>query len=74
MWNEVEVNLGGQFLYADAVVPSLRTRRRGRINVASLAGVQGIPTSSAYVVSKTALIRLTEIMAQETAGDGIQRA
>ena len=72
-WNEVEVNLRGPFLYAHAVVPSMRTRRRGRIiNVASIAGAQGIPTISAYVVSKTALIRLTEIMAQETAGDGIQ--
>jgi NAD(P)-dependent dehydrogenase (short-subunit alcohol dehydrogenase family) len=51
----------------------MRARRRGRIiNVASIAAVQGIPTMSAYVVSKTALIRLTEIMAQETTEDGIQ--
>jgi len=72
-WNEVEVNLRGPFLYAHAVLPSMRTRRRGRIiNVASIAGVQGIPTISAYVVSKTALIRLSETLALETAGDGIQ--
>jgi NAD(P)-dependent dehydrogenase (short-subunit alcohol dehydrogenase family) len=72
-WNEVDVNLRGPFLYAHAVLPKMRARRKGRIiNVASIAGVQGIPTMSAYVVSKTALIRFTEIMAQETAEDGIQ--
>jgi len=37
-WNEVEVNLRGPFLYAHAVLPSMLTRRRGRIiNVASNA-------------------------------------
>src|SRR5208283_215852 len=72
-WNEVEVNLRGPFLYAHAVLPSMRTRRTGRIiNVASIAGVQAIPTMSAYVVSKTALIRFSEVLARETAGDGIQ--
>ena len=72
-WNEVEVNLRGPFLYAHAVLPGMRTRRRGRIiNLASNAGVQGIPTLSAYVVSKTALIRFTEALALETLEDGIQ--
>lgn len=72
-WSEVEVNLRGPFLYAHAVLPSMRTRRRGRIiNVASIAGTQAISTMSAYVVSKTALIRFSEALARETAGDGIQ--
>jgi NAD(P)-dependent dehydrogenase (short-subunit alcohol dehydrogenase family) len=39
--------------------------------VASVADVQAIPTLSAYVVRKTALIRFSEMPAQETAGDGI---
>ena len=72
-WNEVEVNLRGPLLYAHAVLPSMRARHRGRIiNVASIAGVQAIPALSAYVVSKTALIRFTEALAQETAADGVQ--
>ena len=50
-----------------------RTRRKGRIiNVASNAGVQAISTLSAYVVSKTALVRFTEALALETLEDGIQ--
>jgi NAD(P)-dependent dehydrogenase (short-subunit alcohol dehydrogenase family) len=34
--------------------------------------MQAIRTMSAYAVSKTALIRFSEAMALETAGDGIQ--
>jgi NAD(P)-dependent dehydrogenase (short-subunit alcohol dehydrogenase family) len=72
-WDEVEVNLRGPFLYAHAVLPGMRSRRAGRIvNVASVAGVQSIPTMSAYVVSKTALIRFTEALALESLEDGIQ--
>ena len=63
-WNEVEVNLRGPFLYANAVLPGMRRRHRGRIiNLASRAGIQGIPTLSAYVTSKAALFRT--VYAQE---------
>jgi NAD(P)-dependent dehydrogenase (short-subunit alcohol dehydrogenase family) len=34
--------------------------------------MQGIPTLSAYVVSKTALIRFTEAMALDTVEDGVR--
>ena len=72
-WNEVQVNVRGPFLYARTALLSMRTHRRGRIiNVASIAGLQTIPTLSAYIVSKTALIRLSEILALEAAGYGIQ--
>jgi NAD(P)-dependent dehydrogenase (short-subunit alcohol dehydrogenase family) len=72
-WNEVEVNLRGPFLYANAVLPGMRRRHRGRIiNLASRAGIQGIPTLSAYVTSKAALIRFSEALALETVEDGIQ--
>lgn len=72
-WNEVEVNLKGPLLYAHAVLPSMRARRQGRIiNVASIAGLQALPLLSAYVVSKTALIRLSESLAQETVEEGIK--
>ena len=72
-WNEVEVNLRGPFLYANAVLPSMRTRHLGRIiNVASMAGLQAIPTVSAYGLSKTALIRFSEALALDTVEDGIR--
>jgi NAD(P)-dependent dehydrogenase (short-subunit alcohol dehydrogenase family) len=72
-WNEVEVNLRGPFLYANAVLPGMRVRHKGRIiNVASRAGMQAIPIMSAYVVSKTALIRFSEALALDTVEDGIQ--
>jgi NAD(P)-dependent dehydrogenase (short-subunit alcohol dehydrogenase family) len=71
-WREVEVNLRGPFLYAHAALPRMRARRQGRIiNVASGAGLQAMPLLSAYNVGKTALIRLSETLALEVAGDGI---
>ena len=58
---------------ANAVLPGMRRRHRGRIiNLASRAGIQGIPTLSAYVTSKAALIRFSEALALETIEDGIQ--
>lgn len=48
-------------------------RRRGRIvNMASGAGLEAIPYGSAYVVSKTALIRFTETLAEEIYEYGIK--
>jgi NAD(P)-dependent dehydrogenase (short-subunit alcohol dehydrogenase family) len=71
-WREVEINLCGPFLCARAVLPGMIARRRGRIiNIVSAAGLQAIETVSAYGVSKTALIRLTEALAAETRPHGI---
>jgi NAD(P)-dependent dehydrogenase (short-subunit alcohol dehydrogenase family) len=72
-WREIEINVRGPFLYAHTVVPRMRSRRSGRIiNVASAAGLGTIPLASAYNVSKTALIRFSETLAQETAADGVR--
>jgi NAD(P)-dependent dehydrogenase (short-subunit alcohol dehydrogenase family) len=71
-WREVEINLRGPFLCAQAVLPGMIMRRRGRIiNLTSEAGLQGIETVSAYGASKTALIRLSETLAEETRPYGI---
>jgi NAD(P)-dependent dehydrogenase (short-subunit alcohol dehydrogenase family) len=71
-WREVEINLRGPFLCAHAVLPGMMARRSGRIiNIASVAGLQAIETVSAYSVSKTALIRLTEALAAEMQPYGI---
>jgi NAD(P)-dependent dehydrogenase (short-subunit alcohol dehydrogenase family) len=71
-WRCQEVNLRGPFLCSRSVLPGMIARRGGRIvNVASGAGTQSIPYLSGYVVAKTALIRLTEILAAEAAEHGI---
>jgi NAD(P)-dependent dehydrogenase (short-subunit alcohol dehydrogenase family) len=63
-WQTVEVNLKGAFLCAHAVLPGMVERQRGRIiNLASKAGLFPNTMTSAYSVSKTAMIRLTECLA-----------
>jgi NAD(P)-dependent dehydrogenase (short-subunit alcohol dehydrogenase family) len=71
-WRTVEVNLKGPFLCCAAVMRGMVARKRGRIvNVASGAGTVSIPHMSAYVTSKTALIRLTEVLADEAREHGV---
>ncbi|NTU62809.1 MAG: SDR family oxidoreductase [Chloroflexi bacterium] len=72
-WREVEINVRGTYLCAQAVLPGMLARGQGRIiNLASAAGLQSIPLTSAYCVSKTAVIRLTECLALETGNLGIR--
>jgi NAD(P)-dependent dehydrogenase (short-subunit alcohol dehydrogenase family) len=72
-WRTVEVNLKGPAVWCRAVLPDMTRRRRGRIvNVASGAGTVAIPYLSAYVTSKAALIRLSEVLAAEVASAGVK--
>src|SRR6516162_7200598 len=60
-------------LCSRVVLPGMISRGGGRIvNVASGAGTFAIPYLGAYVTSKTALIRFTEVLALETAMHGIK--
>ncbi|HET7873538.1 MAG TPA: SDR family oxidoreductase [Terriglobales bacterium] len=71
-WRGMEVNVRGPFLCTRAVLPQMIARRRGRIiNIASGAGAMASPFYSSYIVSKTALIRMTECLALETAAHGL---
>lgn len=71
-WRAHEVNLRGPMLWTHSVLPAMIERKKGRIiNVASGAGAVAIPFMSAYVTSKTALIRFTEVVAQEIGSHGI---
>ena len=71
-WHTLEVNFQGAFLCARYVLPDMLSRGKGRlINISSDAGGFGIPYISAYGLSKTALIRLTETLAIETTGTGV---
>jgi len=72
-WRCLEVNLRGPMLCSRAVLPEMIARGGGRIvNVASGAGTFAIPYLGAYVTSKTALIRFTEILALEAEANGIR--
>lgn len=72
-WRAHEVNLRGPMYWTHAVLPSMIERNNGRIiNVASGAGTIAIPFMSAYVTSKTALIRFTEVVAQEVKQHGVR--
>jgi NAD(P)-dependent dehydrogenase (short-subunit alcohol dehydrogenase family) len=72
-WRCLEVNLRGPMLCSRAVLPGMIARGSGRIvNVASGAGTFAIPYLGAYVTSKTALIRFTEIIALEAGRHGVK--
>jgi len=69
----LEVNLTGAFLCARAVIPGMKSRRRGRIvNVASISGTIGTAGASAYNASKWGLIGLTKCLAEELRGYAVQ--
>jgi NAD(P)-dependent dehydrogenase (short-subunit alcohol dehydrogenase family) len=71
-WREIEINVRGTFLCTHAVLPGMLARGRGRIiNLASAAGLRALPTTSAYCLSKTAVIRFSECLALENGDQGV---
>jgi NAD(P)-dependent dehydrogenase (short-subunit alcohol dehydrogenase family) len=57
---------------ANAVVPHMLAQGRGKIvNIAARAALQGKRNMGAYIASKSAVIRLTETMADELRTQGI---
>jgi NAD(P)-dependent dehydrogenase (short-subunit alcohol dehydrogenase family) len=71
-WRCLEVNLRGPMLCSRAVLPRMIGHGGGRIvNVASGAGTFAIPYLGAYVTSKAALIRFTEILGLEAGAHGV---
>lgn len=71
-WHCQEVNLRGPVLLCRELLPGMIARHAGRIiNLASGAGCQAFPDLSAYVVSKTALIRFSEQLALELKPHGV---
>ena len=65
-WRTVEVNLRGAEVCSRLVLPDMIARRRGRIvNITSRAGVYRWPLLSAYSVSKAAVVKYVENLAQK---------
>ena len=67
-----EVNTKGVLLMCQSVLPHMREKKFGRIiNIASIAGRQGSPTQGHYASTKSAVITLTRVLAQEVGEAGI---
>ena len=66
-WNQtIEVNLNGMFYVTKLAVPFLKANKIGSIiNMASTAGLMGVPNRSPYVASKWAIVGLTKTLAME---------
>ena len=73
-WDAVmRVNVKGTWQASKAVVQAMREAGGGSIiNIASLAGVFGMPYGLDYVASKAAVIGMTRGMARELGGDNIR--
>jgi NAD(P)-dependent dehydrogenase (short-subunit alcohol dehydrogenase family) len=71
-WRVLDVNLRGAALCSHGVLPQMIARRSGRIvNIISGGAATALTHFSAYIVSKTALARFTEILATEAKPFGV---
>jgi 3-oxoacyl-[acyl-carrier protein] reductase len=69
VWKEtMEVNVNGTFYMTNAVVPTMKERKSGKIiNITSTAGQRGEAQHSHYAASKGALISFTKAISTELA-------
>lgn len=71
--DQFEANVFGLFAMTRAVLPGMRTRRRGHvINITSVAGFIGFPGSGYYAASKHAVEGMSDALAAEVAPLGIK--
>ncbi|MFC5750789.1 SDR family NAD(P)-dependent oxidoreductase [Actinomadura rugatobispora] len=71
-WRIVDVNLGGTFACAQAVLPGMSERGGGRmVLIASEWGVTGWPNATAYSASKAGIIALAKSLGRELGPLGI---
>ena len=72
-WDAVRTNLLGCYACCRAVLPGMLERGYGKIvNLSGGGAVTPRPRYSAYSASKAAVVRLTETLAAELAGTGIE--
>ena len=72
-WQRIlAVNITGTFLCCQAVIPHMKSSGGSIVNIASVAGLIGIPRMPAYCASKAAVIGLTRQLAVDYTGLGIR--
>lgn len=72
---QLEVNLTAPWILTRALLPRLRSSRRGRILfVASISSVLGTPNQSAYAASKWGLVGFMKSLAEEISDSGLMTA
>lgn len=67
----INTNLIGTFLCTQAILPELIKNKRGKIINIAGSGEGPLANFSAYASSKSALLRFTEVLAEEVKGDNI---
>jgi NAD(P)-dependent dehydrogenase (short-subunit alcohol dehydrogenase family) len=71
-WSAIEINLLGVVLTCREALPIFRRQGHGKIvNLSGGGATAPLPRISAYAASKAAVVRLTETVAEETRGSGI---
>ena len=68
----IAVNLTGVYLMSRAAVPHLLPRRGNIVNMASAAGLVGVPFNSVYVAAKHGVVGLTKALALEFSKEGLR--
>ncbi len=72
-WNRtIAVNLTGTFLMSQAALAPLLDGGGAIVNLASVAGVRGVPYNAAYCASKGGVVMLTKSMAVEFGRHGLR--
>lgn len=72
-WDRViDINLGGVYRMARAALPHLLERRGNIVNMASAAGLVGVPFNSAYTASKHGVVGFTKSLALELSQQGVR--
>jgi len=69
----IDVNLKGVIYGTEAIVPLIKEHGEGGwvVNVASMAGMMGVPYAGAYTATKVAVVAMTESWHAELAGHNI---
>jgi NAD(P)-dependent dehydrogenase (short-subunit alcohol dehydrogenase family) len=68
----ININLGGVFYLSRAAMPHLIDQRGCIVNMASAAGLVGVPYFSVYTASKHGVVGLTKALALEFANAGVR--
>lgn len=73
MWDDhIDVNLKGLFFVSQAALPELRKSKGNIVNIASDAGLIGVPGIVVYCGSKGGVVTMSKAMALEVACDNVR--